>query len=857
MPQVFSHFANNIRLKKYAHDLPGGLKESWEQTADRVSHHVFRSVRPPQGYYEATRQFIADRVFMPGGRYLAATGRDYHQTQNCLLLKAQDSREGWSELSYKCFQALMTGAGIGVVYSWVRPKGTIIRRTGGRATGPIALMQIINDGGRQIRQGGERRSAIWAGLHWWHQDIFDFIEVKNWPPEVRKLKAQNYAFPATLDGTNISVILDREFFEAFEDEYHPKHKLAHQVYSRTLKQMFSTAEPGFSIDFDEPNECLRNAPVVGGTHVLTDKGYVTVRSIVDQEATVWTGHRWAKTTFKKTGTNVRTIKVKMTGGREITCDPSHPFVLGNEDRECAEDLEVGTVLKVSTPPYWEHDVQAIDHDTAYTMGFVFGDGTFNGDKADVSLCTPEKKSCRIRFDETLISSETLEDPRGHHRIYMKSGDFNVFRTKEKLPQALHAWERDAKIAFVAGLFDADGSFEDGRVRLSSVNKEVLQDVRRLLEELGIMAGISRAGVSGYSGSIGWLLVVQSSFVSKFARVVPTCRLKVRPHKSYRKSQIKVIGVEPGPTEDVYCCDVGVHEHSFMAEGVIISNCTEVTSNVTDDVCNLGSINMARIDSLEQMREAVHYGCAFLLAGTVYSHVPYPEVDMVRSRNRRLGLGLMGLHEWLIKRGKPYGPDPELAKYLQAYAQATEVAGELADMMQLSRPIKTRAIAPTGTIGIVAETTTGIEPIFCVAYKRRYLKTQDVFAYEYVVDPTAKRLIESGIDPSRIEDAYSIGVEQRVAFQAWVQQYVDHGISSTINLPRWGSQLNNEDTLQEYGNMLIRYLPKLRGVTCYPDGAREGQPITACSYEEAMGKKDRVHEEFGDACAIGKGGTCGE
>src|SRR5579859_6210876 len=62
------------------------------------------------------------------------------------------------------------------------------------------------------------------------------------------------------------------------------------------------------------------------------------------------------------------------------------------------------------------------------------------------------------------------------------------------------------------------------------------------------------------------------------------------------------------------------------------------------------------------------GTAFLLAGTVYSDIPFAGVDKIRNKNRRLGLGLMGLHEWLLKHGKKYGPDEELGKYLEIYAK---------------------------------------------------------------------------------------------------------------------------------------------------------------------------------------------
>ena len=178
---------------------------------------------------------------------------------------------------------------------------------------------------------------------------------------------------------------------------------------------------------------------------------------------------------------------------------------------------------------------------------------------------------------------------------------------------------------------------------------------------------------------------------------------------------------------------------------------------------------------------------------------------------------------------------------------------------MSYPKKTRAIAPTGTIGIVAETTTGIEPIFCVAYKRRYLKHK-TWHYQYVIDPTAKRLIQNGVHPDTIEDAYDLSrdIERRVNFQHWIQQSVDHGISSTINLPHWGSEENNNGTVQEFGEMLIKYLPGLRGITCYPDGARDGQPLVPVSYQEAMlHTGEELLEITTDVCELNKGGSCGD
>lgn len=543
-------FAQDIATAKYMWAERG--EETWEQVARRVVPTVMR-ICPKKGPFEDVErltQAMIRRQFMPGGRYCYATGRPYHQTQNCVLMRAHDSREGWANQMQKMTMALMTGAGVGVAYGPIREENSVIKGTGGFATGPIALMQMGNEAGRGIMQGGARRAAIWAGLPWWHGDIHKFIKIKNWSKEVRALKEKDFSFPATLDHTNISVQLDDYFFQAYHDELDPLHAHAHSVYWATVEQMLKTAEPGFSVD---------------------------------------------------TGDNV------------------------------GEDL------------------------------------------------------------------------------------------------------RNA--------------------------------------------------------------------------------------------------------------------------------CTEVTSRDSDDVCNLASINIGDVETIEEFEDLVRLGVRFLICGTLYSDVPYHDIDVMRAKNRRLGLGLMGIHEWLLKRAKPYGPDEELAQWLAVYQNASrDEADRCAMAWRLSNPVKVRAIAPTGTIGIVAETSTGCEPIFCVAYKRRYLKGGETWVHQYVVDPVAKRLIDQGIKPEAIEDAYSLAkdVRRRVEFQAFLQGFVDHSISSTINLPHWGSEYNNADLVKPFGNMLMDYLPNLRGVTVYPDGARGGQPLTPVPYEEAI-KHEGVEmvEESVNLCDITGKGNCGD
>jgi ribonucleotide reductase alpha subunit len=662
------------------------------------------------------------------------------------------------------------------------------------------------------------------------------------------VKGVDFNFPAPLDMTNVSLIYDDAWLK---DQLNP-------LFIANCRQALMTGEPGFSFNFGpKEKETLRNAPVAADTWVMTNNGYRQVGDIVGQLVSVWTGKQWAMTTFKKTKEMVPTITIKMTGRREITCDPSHEFLVERYkgagkarrlvaiDRVPASQLEPGTVLHVSLP---DKMPARLDRQ-AYTLGFVFGDGSIRSSCIDLSLCTDEKKALLPYFEQLLIKHTVDSDTRGYTRLTLKK----FWDSKAEYPHLVMG-----RASFLAGLFDADGSYDPSqhRIRLASVDYDFLTHVRRDLEMLGVQANIVKGGESGYGGRSSYLLVVAGSSVSRFWRKIPTNRLRGDDFTPYRQSAIKVVDISEGPIQDVYCCDVGVEEHSFCAEGVIISNCTEVTSEDDSDVCNLGSLNLSRIDGLTRLMQCVELATLFLLCGTLKAVLPYDKVYAVREKNRRLGLGLMGVHEWLLNRNYRYEVTAELHDWLAIYEGFSDVAAKRwADKLGISRPVAVRAIAPTGTIGIMAGTTGGIEPIFAVAYKRRYLKNGTDWHYQYVVDPAAEVLVKhKGWDPDAIETAIDLAgdVERRIKFQADIQDYVDQSISSTINLPAWGTDLNNEDKVEDFAKLLAKYAPRLRGLTCYPDGGRGGQPLTRVSYAEAKAHGSVEYKEH-NAC---RDGVCG-
>lgn len=142
---------------------------------------------------------------------------------------------------------------------------------------------------------------------------------------------------------------------------------------------------------------------------------------------------------------------------------------------------------------------------------------------------------------------------------------------------------------------------------------------------------------------------------------------------------------------------------FGKENETLRNaCTEVTSADDSDVCNLGSINFGNIENISELRDVVDLATKFLICGTLRADLPYPKVGYIRKKNRRLGLGLMGLHEWLLKKNCPYEVTTELHRWLTVYqSQSDKTAFDFANHLSISQPVAKRAIAPTGTIGIMA------------------------------------------------------------------------------------------------------------------------------------------------------------
>ena len=256
-----NEFGATIFRQKYAHQ----GAETWEELAGALVENVVQH-RLPKDTKEALTQLIIDQKFLPGGRYLANANRpaDARFFNNCFLLKAEeDTREDWADLSKRVELCLTSGGGIGVDYSVYREKGAPLGRTGGVASGPVSKMIMINDIGRAIRQGGDRRSAIYGSLSAEHPDAETLLYVKDWDKieiagtgkSLADVKELDFNFPAPLDGTNISL----NYGDKWLDHYNRTGDVG-SIFKQNVRQAMKSSEPGFSFNFGAKSlETLRNA----------------------------------------------------------------------------------------------------------------------------------------------------------------------------------------------------------------------------------------------------------------------------------------------------------------------------------------------------------------------------------------------------------------------------------------------------------------------------------------------------------------------------------------------------------------------------------------------------------------------
>ncbi len=299
-------------------------------------------------------------------------------------------------------------------------------------------------------------------------------------------------------------------------------------------------------------------------------------------------------------------------------------------------------------------------------------------------------------------------------------------------------------------------------------------------------------------------------------------------------------------------------------------------------CNLGSINLARMTTAgrvdwNRLSEVTAMAVRFLDDVIDVSRYPFPELGEAARASRKIGLGVMGLAEMLASIGVPYDSDEGVRLAGQVMRRIQQAAHEASAKLaadrgtfpafadsQLSRSQPRRnaqvtSVAPTGTISLIAGTTAGIEPMFAIAFTRaivgrhllevnqcfdRLARDRGFYSDELIDEIAQCGGVRAQLQlPADVRAAFptaaEIAPEWHLRMQAAVQRHVDAAVSKTVNLP---AAATVDDVRSIY---LAAWKARVKGITVYRYGSREGQVLSYAAPEPVLARAD---SDFSGGCA---------
>jgi ribonucleoside-diphosphate reductase alpha chain len=694
-----------------------------------------------------------------------------------------------------------------------------------------------------------------------------------------------------------------------------------------------------------------NPCVTADTWVMTQQGARQVRELVGKEfCVVVEGLTFPVESRGFFQTGVKPVKrLRTAQGFELRLTADHRvqrvrkrsrYVLNAEWCE-AGHLRPGDEIVVSNQrraPAWSG---AGTREQGWLLGMLVGDGTFRAEPREMAcldLWGEERGALAARAEAALRApgmgigrlwrTETDDTIRlASDALTRLAHAFGVRRGEKRVTDEIERASFEFYRGFLQGLFDADGEVKGTpakgvSVRLAQSDEETLRRVQRMLARLGVIATLyrerraagtrelpnGRGGTSSYRVRAQHELVIANDNVARFAEVVgfgasgKRARLDAALAAYVREANRErfvatVTGLDDDGVEAVF--DVTVAEaHAFDANGIKAHNCGEIPL-FPGEPCDLGAINLAQYVAeqdvglegfdFETFRADVGHCIRFLDNVLEVNKFALEDNREMSHYLRRLGLGIMGLADALIRMGYRYDSDEGRAAVSTVIGElreaATAASRQLADERgvfpgvgesSLSAPRRNIAlltVAPTGTTSMLMGVSSGVEPIFAPFIYRKIGSN-----YAAIVAPLFKELLERHAPHPEYQEggawdwekvvervqeahgsvqhldfipddvkavlvcAHDIAPEDHVLMQGVVQSAFDAGgemvansISKTINLP-------NEASVDDvYGAYSLAFETGCKGITVYRDGSRQFQVLSTKAKKDGEPRADAPKE----------------
>ena len=491
----------------------------------------------------------------------------------------------------------------------------------------------------------------------------------------------------------------------------------------------------------------------------------------------------------------------------------------------------------------------------------------------------------------------VSNKREEHRLKMASirdlaVKFGILPGKKIITEKVEKTGYEFYKGFIRGIFDADGTvignLKKGlSIRLWQKDINNLKIIQRMLLRMGIVSQIykfrkkkgkkllpdGKNGYKYYSVEDGHELVISKDNIEVFARKIGFGNIEKRKKfenllNSFRRKLNRerfideIEKIEYCDREKVYDVQMpGIN--AFDANGFYVHNCGEQPLFPYES-CNLGSINLIKIldngkINWDKLEKIIEIAVRFLDDVIDVNKYPIPEIEKITKANRKIGLGIMGWADLLLELKMPYGSDESftfaenLMRFIneKAFEYSVKLGREKGSFPNFEKSIyynkvdalrnATRTtIAPTGSISIIANCSSGIEPIFGVAFVRNILEGTKFVEINPVFEKIAKEekflnaeILKEIIKTGSLKNIKDIPEEYKKIFltaldieplkhlkmQSIFQKYTDNAVSKTVNLPY-------QATIEEVKEIFINgWKMKCKGVTVFRYGSKTSQVLS--------------------------------
>jgi ribonucleoside-diphosphate reductase alpha chain len=754
--------------------------ESYQDLFARVA--VAYADKDDEAHAQRLYDYISKLWFMPATPVLSNGGTTRGLPISCYLNSVDDSLDGivntWNENVWLASR----GGGIGTYYGNVRGIGEPVGLNG-KTSGVVPFIKVMDSLTLAISQGSLRRGSAAVYIDVSHPEIEEFLEIRK-PSGDFNRKALNLHHGVLLTDKFMEAVRDDADFDLVSPKDGAVRKTinARSLFQRLVETRLATGEP-YIVFSDTVNLAMpahhrelglkvstSNLCVAPETQVLTREGYREIEALAGNSVDVWNGEEWSPVDVVKTGVDQNLITVSLSDGSTLDCTPYHKFYVvrdyGTDPVEVrAGELSVGDKLIKWTAPVV---IEGTEFEEAYTNGFFSGDGTYTKSGRPLIWLYGAKRELAPLLGGV---HRTAED---RDAIYYRKGDL---APKFTVPLAAGI---SSRLAWLAGLLDADGCVSRNgnnlSLQLSNINLPFLEQTQRLLHTLGCQPKIALMHEArqvmlpnGHGGSAlfdcqpCYRLLLTSNDTEMLRQLgLPVQRLQLEPQTPQRDARrfVTVDAVDDnGRIDDTYCFTE--HRRGMAVfNGVLTGQCAEIVlptgidhlGNDRTAVCCLSSLNLEKWDEWNTDGQFIEDVMRFL-DNVLQDYIDRAEPSMARaaysaSRERSVGLGVMGFHSFLQLKG--LGMESAMAKAwnLKMFKHINRAAQDASEVLAWERGANPdwydaphgnpqrfsckMAIAPTASISIICGGTSAcIEPIPANIYTHKTLSGSFVVKNQYL------------------------------------------------------------------------------------------------------------------------------